>query len=90
MFITIVRFKLNKISLNEATQLFQKYSAAYIDTPGLKNKHYIYSDNQGGAVYVWESKEDAERLFTTEWHAMMLNRWGGEPRIEWLESPVTV
>ncbi len=54
------------------------------------SKHYIFGDGLGGAVYVWDSRASAETLFTTDWKAMMVSRYGSQPQIEWLENPVTV
>ena len=45
---------------------------------------------KGGGIYLWESREAAERFYTPEWRAMIGKKYKGAGEIEWLENPVTV
>jgi hypothetical protein len=41
-------------------------------------------------VYLWRSQQDAERLYTEQWKAVVRDRYGAEPTITYFESPVVV
>lgn len=91
MIIASVRFRLRPgTTLEEATKAFEASSAKYRKVPGLITKHYVFGNGRGGGIYLWESRELAERLYTAEWKAMITERYGAAPEIEWLDSPVTV
>ena len=40
--------------------------------------------------YLFDSREDAERLYDEAWRAGIRERLGAEPSIEYFESPVIV
>lgn len=91
MFIASVRFQLKPgTTLEQAAKAYAGYSAKYRGMPGLVTKYYVFGNGKGGAVYIWESREDAERLYTPEWRKTLTERYGSEPIIEWLDNPVTV
>jgi hypothetical protein len=91
MIIASVRFRLRPgTTLEEATKAFEASSPKYRNLPGLLTKHYVFGNGLGGGIYVWESREQAERLYTPEWRQMITERYGTPPEIEWLENPVTV
>ncbi len=91
MIIASVRFQLRPgTTLEEATKAFEGSAPKYRDLPGLITKHYVFGNGRGGGIYLWESREAAERVYTAEWRKMIADRYGAEPEIEWLESPVTV
>jgi len=50
----------------------------------------VFGNGRGGGIYVWESRELAERLYTPEWKARITERYGAAPEIEFLDNPVTV
>jgi hypothetical protein len=91
MMIASVRFDLRPgTTLAEATALFEASTAKYRDVPGLLTKYYVFGGGKGGGIYLWESREAAEQLYTAAWRQMIADRYGCEPAIEWLENPVTV
>lgn len=49
-----------------------------------------FGEGQGGGVYLWKSRADAEKVYTAEWRAMIAQRYGAEPEITFFESPVIV
>jgi hypothetical protein len=91
MIVASVRFRLRPgTSLEEATGAFEASSPKYRDIKGLVTKYYVFGNGKGGGIYVWESRQAAERLYTPQWKQMIAERYGAEPEIEWLENPVTV
>ena len=64
----------------------------YQGIPGLIRKYYgIAPDGQTlVGIYLWETKAAAEALYTSQWIAMVTQRWGAPPmRQEW-ETPMVV
>jgi Putative mono-oxygenase ydhR len=57
--------------------------------PGLIRKYYLYDGKAGtaGGVYLWESREAADALYTPAWLEMITARYGCEPAIGWFETP---
>ena len=45
---------------------------------------------RAGDVYVWASRADADRLYASEWRAMVEAEFGGPPAIDFLTSPVSI
>src|ERR1700730_15639517 len=91
MIIASVRFRLRPGTTREdAAKAFEASSPKYRDVPGLISKYYVFGNGQGGGIYVWDSRQAAERLYTAEWRNMIAERYGAEPDIEWLDNPVTV
>jgi hypothetical protein len=89
----IVRFPLPAgTSRSDAKALFDASAPRYRDVAGLVRKYYLFSDNGpvGGGVYLFESQEDADRLYTAEWRASIRQRYGAEPDIQYFENPVIV
>ena len=93
MITAIVRFPLPpSISASDAKGLFEKSAPNYRDIPGLVRKYYLYGgdDRIGGGVYLWESREAAERLYSDAWKTMIAQRYGSRPEIQFFETPVIV
>ncbi len=90
---TVVRFQLPAGTSREAANaLYEGSVATYQKVPGLIRKYYLYSqqDSIGGGVYLWESREAAERLYTSEWRKSMAQRLGAEPEVLYFETPVVI
>lgn len=93
MIVTIVTFNLSKpATLNEITKTFQSTAPKYQSVKGLLRKNYWMSEDgrRAGGIYVWESRADAERLYTPEWAKFVEGKYGTPPQIEYLHSPVMV
>ena len=89
----IVRFALPEDKTREAaTAAFEASAPHYRSVPGLIRKYYLLSEDgrTGGGVYLFDSREDAERLYDAAWRAGIRERLGAEPTIEYFESPVIV
>jgi hypothetical protein len=93
MIVTIVTFQLPApTTLEEITKTFQATAPKYQGLPGLLRKNYWMSEDgrRAGGIYVWESRADADRLYTAEWKAFVAAKYGSPPSIEYLHSPVMV
>ena len=93
MITAIVQFKLSQpISRDKAREIFLATAPKYQDTQGLIRKYYLLSQDGGtaGGVYLWKSREDAERLYTDAWKMFVLEKYGSPPTVTYYECPVVV
>ena len=93
MITAIVRFKLPAtIDSAKAAELFQGSAPKYQGLASLIRKYYLFDAESriGGGCYLWESREAAERVYTSEWRKMITERYGAAPEISYFETPVVV
>lgn len=84
MITAILRFPLAKgTTLNDAKSMLEKSAPNYQAVPGLIRKYYLFGaqDRVGGGVYLWESRQAADRQFSTAWKSMIAERFGTAPEI---------
>lgn len=92
MITAIVRFALPQgTSLDSAQALFEKSAPNYRDVPGLVRKYYLFGEDRiGGGVYLWESREAAERMYSDAWKKSIAEKYGNPPQITYYETTVIV
>jgi len=93
MIVTIVTFHLPQpTTLADITTTFQGTAPKYRGIPGLLRKTYFLSEDgrRAGGIYTWESRADADRVYTAEWRAFVEGKYGTPPSIEYLHAPVMV
>ena len=93
MIVAIVTFKLPKrLSVQEASAVFQSTAPKYLGKSGLVRKHYYVTEDgeRAGGIYLWQSKADAEACYTSEWKAMVTEKYGAPPEILYAAVPVSV
>lgn len=93
MIITITQFKLPRpTTLEEAKKIYLSTAPTYQGVAGLLRKHYVFSqeENTAGGIYLWNSRADAEALYTEKWKAFVREKYGTEPVVTYLDSPVVV
>ena len=93
MITALVQFKLPKpMTRDEAQEVFSTTAPRYRDPQGLIRKYYVLSEDGGtaGGVYLWQSREEAEQLYTDDWRKFILEKYGSEPRITYFETPIIV
>ena len=93
MIVAIVTFHLPQpTSLADMTKTFQSTAPKYQGVPGLIRKNYFMSEDgrRAGGIYVWQSRADADRMYTPEWRKFVTEKYGTPPAIEYLHSPVMV
>lgn len=92
MITAIVRFPLPQdASLDTAKAIFEQSAPNYRGVPGLVRKYFLFGDDHtGGGVYLWESREAANRQYSTAWKQMITEKFGSPPEIAYYETPVIV
>jgi heme-degrading monooxygenase HmoA len=93
MITAVVKILLPKpVSSEDASRAFESTAPIYKGLRGLLRKYYLRSEDGRyvGGVYVWETRADAEAVYTTEWKARVKQLYGAEPEISWFETPLIV
>jgi hypothetical protein len=93
MTIVVTRFALPaRLTSNDATEIFLSTAPLYRGLSGLLRKHYLLSEDglTAGAVYVWESRTEPEKLYTSEWKQFVTEKYGSEPSVLFFDNLVTV
>jgi len=93
MIIAITAFTLPKtITREEARSIFLSTAPTYRGVQGLLRKHYVLSEDGGtaGGIYFWNSRQEAEALYTESWRAFVREKYGTEPTVTYFDSPVVV
>jgi len=93
MTIVVTRFVLPaRLTTNDAKAIFLSTAPLYRGLRGLLRKHYLLSDDglTAGAVYVWESRAEAEKLYSGEWRRFVTDKYGSEPSVLFFDNLVTV
>jgi hypothetical protein len=93
MIVAIVTFQLSQPeTLANITKTFQATAPKYRGVPGLIRKNYFMSEDgrRAGGIYTWESRADAERMYTPDWSKFVEAKYGTPPVVEYLHSPVMV
>jgi hypothetical protein len=93
MIIATTSFALKEpISKKRASELFLTTAPTYRGVPGLLRKHYILSEDgaTAGGIYLWNSREEAEALYTDSWRSFVREKYSTEPVVTYFESPVMV
>jgi hypothetical protein len=82
-----------RLSDESIREIFDRTSQNYLGVPGLIRKYYLVSEDRRtiGGCYLWETKEDAERIYTPEWRKFVVERYGGpEPTVTFFETNIVV
>jgi predicted RNase H-like nuclease len=92
MVTALVQFPLPaSVTREAAIGLFKGSAPRYRDMPGLIRKYYVLGeDGRGGGIYLWKSREAAERVYDAVWRTMIKERYGAEPVITYFDTPVIV
>jgi hypothetical protein len=92
MITAVVRFPLPPgTTLEQAKAFFEGSAPKYQGAPGLVRKYYLFGeDGTGGGVYLWESREAAEKMYSDAWKKMIADRYGTAPEITYFDTPVIV
>ena len=93
MIVTITTFNLPEpTTVAEITKTFEATAPKYMGLAGLVSKNYFLTEDgkRAGGIYIWESRADADRLYTDEWRKFVEGKYGTPAQVEYLHSPVMV
>jgi len=93
MITVIVEFKLPQpMTRSQARDTFLSTAPKYQGMPGLIRKYYVVSPegDKAGGIYLWQSRADADRVYTDDWKAFVRGKYGTDPVLTYLECPVVV
>jgi Putative mono-oxygenase ydhR len=93
MITVITTFQLPKpITREEARRIFLSTAAKYQGVAGLFRKCYVLSQdgNTAGGIYLWNSRTEADAMYTEGWRAFVREKYGTDPSLTYFESPVVV
>lgn len=76
------------IGHDECRDHFRKIAPGFLEVPGFRRKHFIYSVDGGvaGGSYLWDSREAAEAFYSGAWRDGIIERYGNPPRITYFET----
>ena len=82
----------NPISREEARGIFLSTAPTYRGVQGLFRKTYLLSQDGRtvGGVYLWNSRPEAEAMYTEAWRSFVRGKYGTEPSVTYFETPVVV
>jgi hypothetical protein len=80
------------ITREEARSSFLSTAPKYQGVQGLFRKHYVLSQDGGtaGGVYHWNSRSEAEAMYTESWRSFVREKYGTDPIVTYFECPVVV
>ena len=80
------------ITRDEARRIFLSTAPKYQGVAGLVRKYYVPSQdgNTAGGIYLWNSRTEADAMYTESWRAFVRDNYGADPSVTYLESPVVV
>ena len=93
MITALVQFKLPQPMTTEMAQsVFAETAPKYREVKGLIRKYYLLSEDgaTAGGVYLWKSRDAAERLYTDDWKTFIMQKYGTKPSVTYFDSPVIV
>ena len=93
MITAITTFSLPKpITREEARSIFLSTAPIYRGVQGLFRKTYVLSEDgmTAGGISFWNSRGEAEALYTDAWRARAREKYGADPTVTYFESPVVV
>lgn len=93
MITVIATYQLPKpITRDEARRIFLSTAPKYQGVPGLVRKYYVLSQdgNSVGGIYLWNSRAEADAMYTESWRAFVREKYATDPSLTYLDSPVVV
>ena len=92
MITAIVQFDLpSDVDRQKAAETFQSIAPIYQDMDGLIHKYFCYSDEgKGAGIYLWETREAAEKVYAGVWRDRIKELSGVDPEIQFYEPLLIV
>jgi hypothetical protein len=93
MITVVTTFQLPRpITREEARSAFLSTAPKYQGVTGLVRKYYYLSQDRKtlGGIYLWNSRAEAETMYTETWKAFVRNKYETDPSVTYLDCPVVV
>ena len=93
MITALIQIKLPEpMAKDKAQDVFAGTAPKYREVKGLIRKYYLLSEDgaTAGGIYLWKSREAAERLYTDDWKTFIMQKYGTKPSVTYFDSPVIV
>lgn len=93
MITAIATFQLpNSITIDEARKIFLSTAPKYQNVPGLIRKYYLLSPDgcTVSGVYLWNSREEADGMYTESWRSLVREKYGTDPLVTYMDCLVVV
>jgi hypothetical protein len=93
MITVVTTFQLPKpMTREEARRMFLSTAPKYQGVAGLFRKYYFLSQdgNTIGGIYLWNSRAEAEAMYTESWRAFVRDKYRTDPSVTYFDSPVVV
>ena len=80
------------VTAEQALEMFRATAPKYQGQKGLIRKYYLLSEDRHsvGGVYLWESREQAEQVYTDEWREYVKATFGDYPSLTYFDTPIVV
>lgn len=80
------------VTPQQALEMFRRTAPNYQDKEGLIRKYYLLSEDghSVGGVYLWQSRAQAEQVYTDEWREYVKKTFGDYPSLVYFETPLVV
>ena len=91
--VAIVQIPLSEaLSSEDARRMAEETAPKYKQAPGLVRKYFVRGESgmSWGGVYLWETREDGEAVFTEAWHDRVVDTYGNPPDIAWLDCALVL
>ena len=93
MITAIATFQLpNSITRDKARKIFLSTAPKYQNVPGLIRKYYLLSPDGStfSGVYLWNSREEADGMYTESWRSLVRGKYGTDPLVTYMDCLVVV
>jgi len=92
MITAIVCFPLPQdLTPEDVKRAYEHSAPQFREAPGLVRKYYLHkADQTGGGVYLWQSREAAEAMYSDAWRQRIAERFGTPPTIEYFDTPLII
>jgi hypothetical protein len=76
----------------EALEMFRRTAPNYQNKEGLIRKYYLLSEDGRsiGGVYLWQSRAQAEQVYTDAWRDYVKQTFGNYPSLVYFDTPLVV
>ena len=92
MVVVRVLFPIKGLDIDEFNEKMLASVPNYEGLEGLIRKYYVVTDDKAkaGGIYLWESREKAEKFYGEEWTSRIAGLFGEPPMLEFLDCNIVI